>query len=104
MSTYVYQPAERLSDFDAAVAALARSGRRVALGGIDNASPGSVRAIVQAAQREGVPFYEFVIDTAGFEEYKRRAGYHDKHKAYSDFYSYNLVEKLLEHFVTLQLL
>ncbi len=101
MSTYVYQPTARATDFPSAVDALRRSGRRVVEHGIDNASPGRVRRILQIGLDEGLPFIATPIDVAAYRDYVQRAGYHGP---YRDYYAGNQVEKSLEHFVGLTLL
>ena len=101
MNAYVYQPTARATDFPSAVRALREGGRRVVEGGIDNASPGRVRRILQLGIDAGLPFIACPVDVDAYRAYVERAGYRGPYKEY---YAGNQVEKSLEHFVGLTLL
>jgi SAM-dependent methyltransferase len=101
VSAYIYQPAARATDYPSAVQALRDAGHRVVDGGIDNASPGRVRHILELGEAEHLAFKSHTIDVARYRDYVKRAGYHGR---YREYYAGNQVEKSLEHFVGLTLL
>jgi len=66
-----------------------------------NYTPLVVETIVADLARRGFPVEEIAIDPAAYRAYFAAAGYAER---YPDYYSFNLPEKSLEHFVAAKLL
>jgi SAM-dependent methyltransferase len=78
-----------------------RLGQHVVTGAIDNASDAAVARILAHARAEGLEFGPFSIDRARYERFCAAAGYVE---CYPSYYPDNRREKMLEHFVALELL
>ena len=98
--TYVYQPAERVANFDEAFGLLAqRLGSRVTREVLDlQAVAPKVRSMLG---RRGIKVADFNPDVAEYQRYFEQAEYTSR---YPDYYGFNLAEKSLEHFICLKLL
>jgi SAM-dependent methyltransferase len=66
-----------------------------------NYTPAVIAAILADLERRGFPVEEITLDAAAYRAYFEAAGYAQK---YPDYYSFNLPEKSLEHFVAARLL
>jgi SAM-dependent methyltransferase len=66
-----------------------------------NYTPAVVEAILDDLDRRGFPVEEITVDPAEYHAYFAAAGYAER---YPDYYSFNLPEKSLEHFVAATLL
>lgn len=98
---YVYQPELSLNDFEGAVTSLAkRVPNRIHRGWFNHKEPDVVAEIVKGLA-PFVPMEEFSIDSHALTTYFRAADYAAR---YPGYYRGNLVEKSLEHFITVQLL
>jgi len=100
VTTYIYQPDERVA-FSDGVNALAARGHRVIENGIDITAPQRIAAIRALGAASGLDFQDFPIDVAAFRAYVDAAGYGGR---YQNYYVGNQVEKSLEHFIALTLL
>ncbi len=97
---YVYQPDERVANFDEAYAVLAeRLGSRVTREMVDlQAVAHQVRAMLGG---RGINLEDFNPDVADYQRYFEQAEYATR---YPEYYKFNQVEKSLEHFICLRLL
>lgn len=100
MTTYIYQPEDRIA-FAEGLKHLAARGHRVIPHGVDITSPATVAEIRALGSAAGLDFRDYIIDVAAFREYVAAAGYADR---YQQYYVGNQVEKSLEHFIALTLL
>jgi len=100
-SDYVYQPALGDLSFDEAVDALHRKGYSTVLGGVDGESPHIVAEVKARLRGCGITVEDYSIDVASFQNYLLQAQYSER---YPSYYAVNLLEKHVEHFVTLDLL
>jgi hypothetical protein len=80
---------------------LRQRGYRTVVGAVDTTASETVSRIRQRALESGIVFAEYQIDPVRFPKYVAQAGYHTR---YADYYRDNRVEKMLEHFVALELL
>lgn len=98
MSNYEYQPRRRIDAFDEGVLTLLRKGRVVSI----NCPPlGNVEDIAIELADQGLKTEKLCIDISDYRRYFDAAGYLSK---YPQYYSGNLPEKSLEHYVALKLL
>jgi hypothetical protein len=98
---YEYQPQLAKLSFAEAVDHIRGTGRKVVPYGVDSYSPGMVEALQQGLLAQGLRLTEYPIDVARFEAYRASAEYAKRYPAY---YGTSILEKQLEHFVTLDLL
>jgi hypothetical protein len=101
-ANYVYQPTQRMDNFEEAVRMLREAHRtaQIAVGGVANTTEEVVANVRRSLEKQGVCLTVMDIDVAGYEQYVAQAGY--RH-AYSQYYSDNWQEKSLEHYVTYQM-
>jgi 2-polyprenyl-3-methyl-5-hydroxy-6-metoxy-1,4-benzoquinol methylase len=69
-------------------------------GGV-NYAPGSEERLSQRLQTLGIMVHDYIIDVAAYRDYFDRARYTQN---YPDYYSFNLPEKSLEHFLAARFL
>lgn len=99
-SPYEYQPEVAPLDYDRAVALLEARGGRVVRGVVDGDSPAIVSQVKQGLREQGIALQDYAIDIARFDRYRFWAGYR---LLYPRYYV-GILQKRLEHFVTLDLL
>jgi SAM-dependent methyltransferase len=102
MGEYVYRPGAAFTDFDAAAEALARRVRQpVARAWVDHTNPANVEAVVERLRMLGVPCEDLTIDVVEWRAYVNEAGYRSWYPGYYPDY---LIEKSLEHHLSLKML
>jgi len=98
MSNYEYQPSRRVNAFDEGVLALLRKGHVVTT----HCPPlGEVEEIAGSMAELGMTADRLCIDVDDYRRYFNNAGYRTR---YPHYYSGNLPEKSLEHYVAFRLL
>ena len=98
---YVYQPVAVSLSFAGAMQVLTERGYSTVKGPVHMTGSQTVNRIRQIARDNGIEFADHVIDPEGFRQYVTEAGYLTR---YPEYYRGNLVEKTLEHFISLGLL
>jgi len=100
MSTYIYQPRDRVS-FAEGVQFLQQQGRTVIPQPVNITAGSVVDRIRELGRASGMDFQDFEIELSAFRSYCAAAGYSDR---YAEYYPDNQHEKALEHFIALSLL
>ncbi len=99
MENYVYQPRERVADFESALEILRRSvANPVEEASITGTEEPVLEAIYQGLRRFGIPCEDYAIPEAEYLRYRERAQYPPM------YYPVEIAEKALEHFLSLSLM
>jgi hypothetical protein len=93
---YLYQPGVVEKSFSESLEDIKQLGYKVVATAIDNTSPEIVVAILKMATVSGLNFQDFTINIKEYNKYFSKAEYRTK---YPNYYSGNLREKSLEHYL-----
>ena len=99
--TYLYQPSIQVDSYDVAVELLRKKVKNRLYRGWINHKDASVVTTVTRSLTAVVNVKDFIIDTEAFSHYLETARYAE---LYPQYYPGNIVEKSLEHFISLHLL
>jgi hypothetical protein len=98
---YVYQPGVVEKSFSESLEDIKQLGYKVVATAIDNTSPEIVANIVKIATASGLKFQDFAINIEEYNKYFEKAEYRTR---YPNYYSGNLREKSLEHYLCISFL
>ncbi|CBN58028.1 hypothetical protein [Kamptonema sp. PCC 6506] len=98
---YLYQPGVVEKSFSESLEDIKQLGYKVVATAIDNASPEIVAKILKMATVLGIEFQDFAINIEEYNKYFEKAEYRTR---YPNYYSGNLREKSLEHYLCISFL
>jgi hypothetical protein len=98
---YLYQPGVVEESFSESLEDIKQLGYKVVATAIDNASPEIVAKILKTASVSGIKFQDFAINIEEYNKYFEKAEYKTR---YPNYYSGNLREKSLEHYLCISFL